>query len=247
MKVYGLIGFPLDHSFSARYFAGKFDKESLPDCEYRNFPLPELNNLHDLIRQEKQLKGLNVTIPYKEKVIPLIDSMDKDAEKICAVNTIKIIRKNEAIQLLGFNTDMLGFKDSLKPFLKSKIKKALILGNGGASKAVKYVLKNLEIEYTIVSRRAQKSCIKYEDLQGEIMDSSKLIINTTPLGTIPDIDTCPPIPYEYITKKHILYDLVYNPSETLFLRKGKLKGARIKNGLEMLERQAEASWKIWNT
>jgi shikimate dehydrogenase len=246
-KLYGLIGYPLEHSFSARYFSGKFEKESVCDCDYLNFPLEDINELVELISRNANLKGLNVTIPYKEEVIPFLNHIDEDAKKIAAVNTIKIIREKEDFQLCGFNTDIIGFKKSLLPFLNPQIKKALILGSGGASKAVMYVLKNLGIEFTLVSRRGQYPFIKYEDLNEELMESSKLIINTTPLGTFPNIDACPPIPYEFLREGHVLFDLVYNPHETLFLRKAKAMGAVIKNGLEMLELQAEASWKIWNS
>jgi shikimate dehydrogenase len=246
-KLYGLIGYPLEHSFSARYFAEKFEKESVSDCEYLNFPLEDINELKELIIQKENLKGLNVTIPYKEQVIPFLDHVDESAKKIAAVNTIKITRENESFQLYGFNTDIIGFRKSLLPFLNHQVKKAIILGSGGAAKAVMHVLKNLEVEYTLVSRRYQYPFIKYEDMDEDLMESSKLIVNTTPLGTFPDIDACPPIPYEFLREGHILYDLVYNPHETLFLRKGKAMGAVIKNGLEMLELQAEASWKIWNS
>lgn len=247
MNKYGLIGYPLDHSFSARYFAEKFERESLHNSGYINFPLSDIIGLHELIRREVNLRGLNVTIPYKEKILPFLNSIDDDAKRVGAVNTIKIARQKDDIQLYGYNTDIIGFRKSLIHYLNPQINKAIILGSGGASKAVIFVLKSLNIDYLLVSRRRQHPFLKYEDLNEEIMESSRLIINTTPLGTFPDIDACPPIPYEFLREGHVMYDLVYNPHETLFLRKSKAMGAKIKNGLEMLELQAEASWKIWNS
>jgi len=245
MRKYGLIGFPLSHSFSVGYFKEKFLREGIEDTVYENFPIENIELFPELIEQNPELSGLNVTIPYKELVIPFLHKIDPTAREINAVNTIKILRKDKKTYLKGFNTDITGFGNSLKPFLRNDIRKALILGTGGASKAIKYVLNNLNISYKVLSRTPGNDKIGYREIDEDIVKSHLLIINCTPLGTFPDIQKFPDIPYHHLTDKHVLYDLVYNPDETLFLKKGKEKGASIKNGLEMLQIQAEAAWDIW--
>lgn len=241
MRQFGLIGFPLSHSFSKKYFSEKFKKEHITDCNYENYPLPSINLFPELIREEN-LEGLNVTIPYKESVISYLNYLDPAAEKIAAVNCIHF----ENGKSTGFNTDIIGFERSLKPLLKTHHQHALILGTGGASKAIGYVLSKLDISFNYVSRHKKADYYTYNDLNEAIIQQHTLIINTTPLGTSPDINHCPDIPYQFLSKKHLLYDLIYNPSETLFLQKGKEHGAMVKNGYEMLILQAEASWEIWN-
>lgn len=240
---FGLVGRNISYSFSRGYFADKFKKESLPHS-YVNFDLESIEELDDIIRNTPNLKGLNVTIPYKEEVIPILDDLNKRARKIGAVNTIRITRYQK---LIGYNTDYYGFKNSLKPHLKKHHKRALILGTGGASKAIAYALKKLKIQYDYVSR-TEKEGVKflYTDLTEDIICSYNIIINCTPIGTFPNVNECPDIPYDAITEKHILYDLIYNPEQTKFLSCGDIKGAITINGLEMLKLQAEKSWKIWN-
>ena len=243
MRKFGLIGFPLTHSFSRKYFTRKFQDESISDAVYELYELPDLTKLPELIAQNPELKGLSVTIPHKQNVIPLLDELDEAAAKIGAVNTINI----SGGKLKGFNTDVIGFRDSLQNFLPSNFSSnALILGTGGASKAVRAALEELQIPYQFVSRSAQTSDLTYKDLTAEIIGNHQLIINTTPLGTFPEVATCPEIPYAFLTPQHYLFDLVYNPEETLFMKKGRAKGAKTKNGYEMLVLQAEAAWQIWN-
>jgi len=242
MKVFGLIGYPLSHSFSKGFFAEKFQKEGISDCIYENFPLEDISQFPALLEQQPDLRGLNVTIPYKEAVLPWLDELSPAAEQIKAVNCIQF---HEGIRI-GFNTDVMGFKRSLQPLLKPHHTNALVLGTGGAAKAVMFVLQELNIPYTVVSRRAHDGIITYDTLDKDIMTAHTIIINTSPLGMYPQVDAAPPIPYELITKHHLLYDLIYNPAETLFLKQGAAKGAAIKNGHEMLVLQAEASWDIWN-
>lgn len=242
-KQYGLIGFPLSHSFSKGYFAEKFKKENISNCQYDTFPLEQITDFPLLCTQQKNLVGLNVTIPYKEQVIPFLDDLDAEAKAIGAVNTIRFHQGKK----IGYNSDCYGFEMSLKPLLKSHHTNALILGTGGASKAVEYVLQKLGITYKYVSRTKQASMLTYDALQTINFQDYTLLINTTPVGMYPNIDAKPDIPYSEITDKHLLYDLVYNPEETCFLKEGKLRGATIKNGLEMLYLQAERSWQIWNT
>lgn len=242
---YALVGKNISYSFSKTYFTDKFKKLGIENIEYVNFDIQSIKELVKKIKENKTtLKGMNVTIPYKLQVFNYLDKIDKKAQKIGAVNTIKISKKGK---LIGFNTDVYGFKKSLKPLLKEHHKKALILGTGGASKAVAYALKKLDIEYRFVSRNAKgKKQISYQELSKELIESHYLIINCTPLGTHPNINDCPDIPYHFIASKHLLFDLIYNPAMTTFLRKGKENNAAIKNGLEMLEQQAEKAWKIWN-
>ena len=243
--LYALVGRNISYSFSRGYFTEKFEKLDLEDHKYINFDIQSIHELPQKIKEnKKRLKGMNVTIPYKLEVFNFLDRIDKKALKVGAVNTIKISKNG---RLKGFNTDVYGFKKSLKPLLKKNHKKALILGTGGAAKAVVFVLEMLEIKYKQVSRAPEgKKQISYSDITEEMMNSYHLIVNCTPLGTHPNVENCPDIPYEFISDKHLLYDLIYNPAETTFLKKGKEKGAIIKNGLEMLELQAEKAWKIWN-
>lgn len=242
MKVFGLIGYPLSHSFSKGFFAEKFRKEGINDAIYENFPLEDISQFPALLEQQPNLRGLNVTIPYKEAVLPWLDELSPAAEQIKAVNCIQF---HEGIRI-GFNTDVMGFQRTLQPLLKPHHTNALVLGTGGAAKAVMFVLQELNIPYTVVSRSAQSGLITYDTLDKDIMAAHTIIINTSPLGMYPQTDAAPPIPYNLISKHHLLYDLIYNPAETLFLQKGAAKGAAIKNGHEMLVLQAEASWDIWN-
>ena len=238
MRTFGLIGKTLSHSFSEVYFNEKFLKEDISDAEYKNFELNNISEFTDLISKMK-LSGLNVTIPYKESVIPFLDELTPQAKAIGAVNTIQF-KDNK---LIGHNTDTIGFSQSIYPFLNER-KKALILGNGGASKAIQYALKTLNIEYKIVSR---KSSFDYSDISSKTFGYYDIIINTTPLGTYPEIANFPQIPYKELNENHLLFDLIYNPIESTFLRFGKTRNCSIKNGLEMLEIQAESSWNIWNS
>ncbi len=240
-KIFGLVGKNISYSFSRNYFSEKFKTLNLPNYEYLNFDIQQIDEFLEIIKQS-YLSGLNVTIPYKEQIFPFMDKISKKAKEIGAINTIKITKKGN---LKGFNTDEYGFRKSLKSLLKKHHKRALILGTGGASKAIAYALKKLNIKYKFVSRNKSKNHFLYSDLSLKILEKYTLIINCTPLGTYPNIERCPEIPYEYLTEKHLLYDLVYNPEESLFLQKGKQQGASIKNGQEMLELQAEKAWKIW--
>lgn len=246
MKKYGLIGYPLTHSFSKRFFTEKFEKENT-DAVYENFEIDSISLFPEVIKNNPEVVGLNVTIPYKEQVIPYLNELDEAAEKVGAVNTVKINRTNQGAWLKGFNTDTYGFETSLKPFLKPYHTKALILGTGGASKAIKFVLNKLEIDYISASIEELKDKeIRYEHIDEKLMNERLLIINATPLGTYPKTETFAPIPYEYINEKHLLFDLVYNPEETVFMKKGKEQGATVKNGYEMLLQQALKSYEIWN-
>lgn len=246
MKKYGLTGFPLTHSFSKRYFTEKFETEKI-DSTYDNFEIDNISKFPEIIKNNPELIGLNVTIPYKEQVIPFLDELNDSAREIAAVNTVKIIRTDSGIILKGFNTDTFGFETSLKPLLKEHHKKALILGTGGASKALKYVLKKLGIEFISASiEELKENEIRYIDIDEKIMSERLLIINATPLGTYPKTDTFPNIPYQFITEKHLLFDLVYNPEVTQFMTKGLQNGATVKNGYEMLLNQAIKSYEIWN-
>jgi shikimate dehydrogenase len=247
MKLFGLVGNPLGHSFSAGYFANKFEKEGIKDCTYKNFPIDSIQKLKTIISENPELVGLNVTIPYKEQVIQFLDEISDEAREIGAVNTIKIIREKEKMKLKGYNSDVYGFQTSLQPHLKSFHKKALILGTGGASKAIKFILKKLNIEFISASiEELKENEIRYADINKAMIEDRLLIINATPLGTFPKVETFPDIPYEYVNNKHVLFDLVYNPEETTFMRKGRNNGAFAINGLQMLHLQAERSWSIWN-
>ena len=247
MKGYGLIGFPLSHSFSSGYFAEKFRREGIGDCYYMNFPLEDITKLPELLLKNHDLRGLNVTIPYKEKVMAFLDDLDDGAKSVGAVNTLKIRRSEGLIKMKGYNTDVYGFRMSLEPLLTPAHKKALILGTGGASKAVSFVLRELGIKAAFVSRHPrQDDQIAYPDLTGETVSSYQVIINTSPLGMHPHIGASPDIPYEHISSRHIMYDLIYNPPETVFLKEGRKRGAVTANGLDMLHFQAEKAWEIWN-
>lgn len=247
MRKYGLIGYPLTHSFSKRFFTEKFENEKI-DSTYENFEIDHINRFPEIITGNPGLVGLNVTIPYKEQVIPYLDSLNEAAREVGAVNTVKIIRSVSGIQLKGFNTDTYGFETSIKPFLNSDHKKALILGTGGASKALKYVLRKLGIEYISASiEELKENEISYSDIDEHVIRERLVIINATPLGTYPKVDTFPNIPYQFITEKHLLFDLVYNPEVTQFMAKGKMQGATVKNGYEMLLLQAKKSYEIWNS
>lgn len=241
----GLIGKNISYSFSKAYFTEKFRKSGIKHLRYDNYDLPEIDEFPFIIYMRRdEFMGFNVTIPYKRAIMRYLDTIDEVAETIGAVNTIKV---NEDDELVGYNTDVYGFKNSLKPLLTSAHKKALVLGTGGASKAVAYTLNQLDITIQFVSRNKLDSTLTYDELNDEIINDHKLIINCTPLGTHPKIEECPLIPYEAITNEHLMYDLIYNPERSLFLKKGEAQGAVIKNGLEMLELQAEESWSIWNS
>ena len=242
-KRFGLLGRNISYSFSKGYFTDKINCENFAGCTYENFDIPEITAFPEVIKNTSDLKGMNVTIPYKETVIPFLDKLSKKAELIGAVNTIKITKK---VKMKGYNTDYYGFKKSLEPLLEPHHKKALILGTGGASKGVAFALDELDIPYTFVSREAKENGIDYDRINATTFDNYQIIINATPVGTSPNVEAFPLIPYEYFTEKHIAYDLIYNPAETQFLKKAKQHGAQIKNGLDMLIFQAEKAWKIWN-
>ena len=240
-RKFGLIGKNIDYSFSKKYFLEKFKKENL-DYTYSNFDIVNISEIESIL-QNNSISGYNVTIPYKQEIIKFLDEIDEVAKAIGAVNTIKKIDNKN----IGFNTDCIGFEKSLIPLIENKKPdSALILGGGGASKAVKYVLKKIKINYSTVSRKEGKSEFIYENLNDVIINRFKMIINCSPVGTFPNINKCPNIPYKHLTKEHVLYDLVYNPIESLFLRRGRELGCKTKNGLEMLEIQANESWRIWN-
>jgi shikimate dehydrogenase len=241
----GLIGKSLSHSFSKSYFENKFKEENLTNNSYELFELKSIEEFPELIRNNPDLVGLNVTIPYKESVIPFLDELDETAKEIGAVNTIKVSKEDGKTILKGYNTDAKGFGLSIKPFLKNTHERALILGTGGASKAVNYVLKNLGITTLFVSRNPQENELNYKDINEYVMKFHKLVINTTPLGMSPNKDTFPEIPYELLNESHTLIDLVYNPEQTQFLTKGKQEGTEILNGLSMLQHQANESFNIW--
>lgn len=246
MNNYGLIGKSLKHSFSEDYFSSKFHKLGLIDFSYKNFEIDKIEKLKEII-EKNELQGLNVTIPFKEIVIAQLDDLGGVAQKIGAVNTIKVERKNNKIYLKGYNTDALGFKNSIKPFLNTDHERALILGNGGAAQAIKYVLDDYGLPYTIVTRAPkEKNEIAWDQVNEFVIKYHQLIINTTPLGMFPNVDEKPKIPYRELTAKHFLYDLTYNPIETTFMRLGKQYGAMAINGLSMLQHQADKAWEIWN-
>jgi shikimate dehydrogenase len=257
VRLFGLIGFPLTHSFSEKYFAEKFKRENIADADYKLFPIASIEKLPELIAVNPDLIGLNVTIPYKEKIIPFLDELDEIAKTVGAVNTILITRPSPPFSvprpffLKGYNTDVYGFRQSIKPFLTSAHERALILGTGGASKAIEFVLNQIGVECIFVSREkkkiAGKTILTYDELNSYVIDSCKLIVNCSPVGTFPDINEFPNLPYGSITKEHLLYDLVYNPAETEFLERGKAQGAETMNGLDMLKLQAEKAWEIWNS
>lgn len=243
MRIFGLLGFPLSHSFSKTYFTEKFSRECIHDAVYENFEIADIAKLKEVVARHPQLRGLNVTIPHKQRVMELLDEADEEAKAIGAVNTIKITSG----KLKGFNTDYIGFMRSLIPLLTPAHTKALILGTGGSSLAVRYALEKLGIEFLLISRNpSEKNEINYASVTRSVLNDYTVIINTTPVGMFPDASKAPDIPYQFLTRRHLLFDLIYNPEETLFLRNGREQGAAAKNGYEMLTLQAEASWRIWN-
>ncbi len=245
-KVFGLIGYPVSHSWSANYFSEKFSKENLKNHHYELFPIKDLSLFPNLISSRPNLHGLNVTIPHKENIIPFLHDLDLSAEDIGAVNTIKFIRSNNNLFLKGFNTDVIGFEKSLEYFKIDVPQKVLILGTGGAAKAVEWVLKKKNCHITFLTRSSGKpGQISYDDIKQKSLEDYTLIINTTPLGMYPDTDNLPDLPYHTLSQDHILYDLIYNPEETLFMQQGKKRGCKTLNGLYMLQQQAEAAWSIW--
>ncbi|MFP4471640.1 MAG: shikimate dehydrogenase family protein [Bacteroidales bacterium] len=245
MKCFGLTGKSLIHSFSQHYFTEKFLRENFPDCSYELFELQKPQDIPQLVKSRPDIAGLNVTIPFKESIIPYLDQCDEEATRIGAVNTIAVRRKKNNVMLSGFNTDAWGFENSTDVFLQYK--KALVLGTGGSARAVDYVLKKWGIESLFVSRNpAGGNVISYAGLSPEIVARHPFIINTTPLGMVPHVQDFPPIPYEFISEKHFLYDLIYNPAQTVFMQKGQAAGARVMNGVHMLGLQAERAWEIWN-
>lgn len=247
MRKLGLIGYPLSHSFSKEYFTQKFVKEHISDCLYNNYPIEDIGMLSDLINSEPELVGLNVTIPYKRAVIRFLNEIDRDAEEIGAVNTIFIQRTGNTSKLKGYNTDVFGFERPLLKVLNPIHKTALILGTGGASRAVAWILEKHKIDYKYVSRNpANSDILSYKDLDKNNIGDFKIIINTSPVGMYPDVESSPDLPYDGLTNEHILYDLIYNPEQTKFLRLGAQKKAITINGLPMLYLQAEKSWEIWN-
>ena len=246
MDKYGLIGYPLGHSFSRDFFNEKFRNEGI-DAEYVNFEIPDISRFPEILTENPDLRGLNVTIPYKEKIISYMDALSEEARQIGAVNVVRVSERKGQTYLKGFNSDVIGFTRSIEPLLEPKHKKALILGTGGASRAIRYGLEQLGLEYCLVSRTPREGVWSYDQLTPETMQEYTVIVNCTPVGMYPHPDACPPLPYEAIGHDHLLYDLVYNPEETLFLRKGRGQGAIIKNGLEMLLLQAYAGWEFWHS
>lgn len=245
MRRYGLIGFPLGHSFSQKYFTQKFEADGT-DARYDLFPLESISELPKLLGDIDNFMGFNVTIPYKQDVMQFLDDIDEQAREIGAVNVVKISYAGGKRTLKGFNSDAYGFTESIRPMLGASHKKALVLGSGGASKAVVYSLRKLGVEPVIVSRHAAEGVLTYADLSSEVMSEYTVIVNASPVGMAPKVDACPSIPYECLTPAHVCFDLVYNPEETLFLKKAKAQGAAVKNGLEMLHLQAEGAWLYWN-
>lgn len=239
--MYGLVGKTLKHSFSQAYFSEKFEKENL-NADFQNFELPTIDSFPDLIRNHPNIKGLSITIPYKETILPFLDAVDPEALEIGSVNSVQV--KNGYTK--GFNTDVIGFKSSIKPFLEHGMERALILGTGGASKAVAYALRQIGLDVMYVSRTPKADQLGYSDINENVIKAFRLIVNTTPLGMYPDVESYPDLPYKHITGTHLLYDLTYNPALTAFLGHGKQRGAAVINGLSMLHIQAEASWEIWN-
>lgn len=246
MDKYGLIGYPLGHSFSQSYFNEKFQNENI-DALYENFEIPSIENFPEIIETNPNLRGLNVTIPYKEKVISYLDVISPEAREIGAVNVIKVERKGKSTYLTGYNSDVIGFTRSIEPLIEKYHKKALILGTGGASKAINYGLKSLGLETVFVSRYRKPGTICYEDITPKVIKEYNVIVNCTPLGMFPHTDECPNLPYEAMNTQTLLYDLIYNPDTTMFMQKGAEHGATVKNGLEMLLLQAFASWEFWHS
>ncbi|ANE50168.1 shikimate dehydrogenase family protein [Flavisolibacter tropicus] len=243
MRQFGLIGKTLTHSFSKTYFSKKFEQEGIADCSYQNFELPQIQDIDSLLSQYPDLKGFNITIPYKEEILPFLFQQNEIVQAVGACNCVKVIDG----KFYGFNTDVIGFRDSLQPQLKPHHTKALILGWGGAAKAVAYTLTSLGIDYLVVSRKKAEKTITYSDIDKALLEQYTLIINTTPLGMYPNINDAPQIPYNLLSSKHFLFDLIYNPTQTKFLQLGAQQGSQTANGYDMLIGQAEESWRIWNT
>ena len=237
MKTFGLVGKSLSHSFSSQYFSEKFYKENITNCQYLNFEIDDISNVKKRI-SENDILGLNITVPYKTSIIPFLDGVSDESKEINAVNAVKVVNG----KLYGFNTDIIGFKKSISPILDNR-KTALVLGNGGSSKSVQYVLNNLDINFKVISRNTK---LDYQHVDKEIMETTDVIINCTPLGMYPETESYPKIPYDFLNSKHLLFDLVYNPKQSKFLTFGLAKNCIVKNGLEMLHIQAEESWNIWN-
>ena len=247
MNTYGLIGYPLGHSFSRKFFTEKFAKEGI-DAQYLNFEIPSIEEFPEIIKNDPTLRGLNVTIPYKQHVMQYLDDISEEAKAIGAVNVVncQLSTVNCQLHLTGYNSDVIGFVESIKPLLKPHHKKALILGTGGASKAIRYGLeKKLGMKTLFVSRSAREGMITYEEVTAEVLKEYEVIVNCSPVGMYPHVDECPALPYEAMNENNLLYDLVYNPLETLIMKKGAAQGATVKNGLEMLHLQAIASWEFW--
>ena len=242
-KKFGLIGKNISYSFSKSFFNEKFQRENLNDCTYENFDFQDIAELPALLKNNPNIKGMNVTIPYKEVIIPFLDKLSKKASKIGAVNVVKISKKRK---LKGYNSDCYGFKKALKPLLLKHHKKALILGTGGASKGVAFALEELNIDYSFASRSEHPDNISYDKIDKNTFDAYQIFINCTPVGTFPNIENCPDLPYQFFKKDHIAFDLIYNPEVTEFLKRASENGAQIKNGYDMLVFQAEKSWDIWN-
>ena len=246
MRKFGLIGYPLGHSFSKKYFTEKFLTERIDDCSYENYPMENLDNFMKLIEVEEYLCGLNITIPYKSEIIRFLDHTDTEAEEIGAVNVIKINRHHHQLKLSGYNSDITGIKDTLLPYMRDNVRNALVLGTGGSSRAVCYVLRKFGLEVSLVSRNRKPGVLSYSEIDNSILGRTQLIVNTTPLGMFPDIESKPGINYRELTPDHILFDLVYNPELTAFLKMGAERGCSVIRGIKMLHSQAEKSWEIWN-
>lgn len=246
MRKFGLIGYPLGHSFSKKYFAEKFLNEQITDCHYENYPLTNLNLLQKLIAEETDLCGLNVTIPYKSEIIRFLDEIEPEANEIGAVNVLKIKRLSGLIKLCGYNSDVTGIRDSLLPHFNVDVRNAIVLGTGGSSRAVCHVLKKFGLNVTRISRNKKPGILAYSDINSGLINNTDLIINTTPLGMFPNIESKPDINYSLLNKKHILFDLVYNPESTAFLKMGEEQGCITISGIKMLHSQAERAWEIWN-
>jgi shikimate dehydrogenase len=246
MRKFGLVGFPLGHSFSKKYFAEKFTNEHITDCIYENYPLTDILQLESLIASETELCGLNVTIPYKSLVIRFLDEIEPEAKEIGAVNVLKIKRIAGEIKLYGYNSDVRGIRDSLFPYINKGVNQAIVLGTGGSSRAVSHVLNHFGLKVVNISRNKKPGCLTYSEIDLKLINNTQIIVNTTPLGMFPDIETKPDLDYDTLNKNHILFDLVYNPELTSFLRMGKEQGCTIISGIKMLHSQAERAWVIWN-
>jgi shikimate dehydrogenase len=246
MRVFGLVGSSLEHSRSKEYFSNKFIREEIRDCIYLNFPMNQLSAFRELTGQYPGLAGLNVTHPFKTEIMEYLDELDPLAAAIGAVNCISVIRHGDQVRFTGHNTDMPAFRDTFSPLIRGHHNKALVLGTGGAARAAGFALKSMNMEFKMVSRTAKAGDMTYRDIGRDLLQKYHVIINATPAGMYPDTGICPDLPYRYLSDRHLLYDLIYNPEETIFLKRGRESGAIVKNGLEMLELQAELSWKIWN-